>query len=135
HRHFHEPGGGAGADDDLAPGAEQPLQRLRHVVQQLGHVSPAMGNHRPGGGREHVGVDFGRAGKKEAAERLIGHKASASCVVISETPRRSQTVRSWSARLASIGFMASVTAKSLADECRWSRPSMAYRLHTSRATP
>ena len=111
HRHFHEPGGRAGADQDGPRGAAESLEARSHGLEQRLHGAGAVADH----GALHRGHDFGMnvggAGKKELTE--LGQAAlafSASAVVTSRTPRRCQSDSNAGAASWWMGFMASVTA-------------------------
>src|SRR5262249_4460823 len=98
--------------------------------QEIGHVAPAVRDHGAPQRREHVGVHVRGARKEELAESRLGHAwvpvwVMVSSVVTIVTPRRRQSLSRRSAFEASMGLVASVTAKIRVFGRRPRSPSMA----------
>ena len=144
-RQFHEPGRRGGPDQHRAGGAGERLQSRRHSAQQLLHRARAVPDHRLRHGGQHFGVDVGGPGEEELPEGRRdwsgdgGRRAHAvaraswstrpptttSLVFTRRTPSSPHSFTICSATSRSMGFIASVTAKSRVwGRCR-SRPSIA----------
>src|SRR5258706_9428835 len=145
HRHLHEAGSGGGADQHGTLGPSQRAEARGDALEELLHPRRTMADHRPRHRGQDLGMNVGGTGKKELAERHRHAVARAnsstspptttSLVFTRRTPSSPHSRSRCSATSRSIGFIASATAKTrMWGRCS-SKPSMAYRTHTSSATP
>ncbi len=134
HRHLHKAGGGVGADEHRTRRSGEQSEFGRYVLEQFLHPRRTMPDHWPDHRFQNVGMDVGRSGKEEFAERRDGDSVSrngcgrrhavarassstrppitTSLVFTSRTPSSPHSLRRCSATSRSMGFIASVTANS-----------------------